>query len=382
MVSKIISPAYNIMILLVFLTYFNLFSFSWTFKDMGVSLFLICSLILIKPTKIKFPTFGFFIMYLLMLLIIIANFIANGFNLISLISIRFLFVYLLLILAGFNVGKYFTEKKMFILIYIIYWFIILVGLFEWIDPSYVHLYTVGDNLNALLRSGLGYGLGSIFGDRVIFGFVLVYFLIINRIFITSMLMLFILQLIIFSLIILTLSKTAIFTAIVIILLQLLDYMKSKSNILIKAFFIVFLLVSVFFAISNFIDVVNTLFLSIKSADFGNLSGRTENWKNLDFTILPNFNYIGSSTLLNDRFNVAVDSAFLRMLVNFGLLMIMPIIIIIIEFLKNWKNLNQTLKYTLLMLTFYSITVDFYHIVIVVVPMWFSIGFYLYQLKTK
>lgn len=370
------------MIFLVFLSYFSFFSLSWILKDVGVILFLIYSLMLIKPLKIKFPTFGFFIMYLLMILIIAVHFIANGVDPTSLISIRFLFVYLLLILIGFNVGKYFTEKKMFILTYIIYCFIILVGLLEWINPAYVHPYTVGDNINALRRSGLGYGLGSLFGDRVIFGFVLVYFLIINRIFIKSISMLFILQLFIFSLIVSTLSKTAIFIAIVIIFLQLTDYVKSKNNILVKVFLVVFLLVSVPFMISSSNDLIDTLFLAINSADFGTFSGRTENWSNLDFTILPNFNYVGSSTTLGVGFNVVVDSAFLRMLINFGLLMIMPIAIIAIELLKNWKNLNQTLKHTLLMLSFYAVTVDFYHIVIVIVPMWFSIGFYLYQLKTK
>jgi len=375
---------YNSMILLVFLSYFKFFSFSWILKDVGVALFLMYVFIKVKPIKIKFPTFGFFIMYLFMILLIAAHFIANGFDFISLISIRFLFVYLLLILVGFNFGKYFTEKKMFFLIFGIYWFIILVGVLEWINPALVHVYTVGDNIDALRRSGLGYGLGSLFGDRVIFGFVLTYFLIISRIFIKSRSKLFILQIFIFSLVVSTLSKTAIFASMIIILIDLIDYLRSKekNNILTKAFFVLFLLLSVSFVVFRFNDLINTLFLAVNSADFSTFSGRTDNWSNLDYSILPNFNYVGSSKTLGIGFDVVVDSAFLRMVINFGLLIVIPIIMIIFEFLKNWKNINKTLKYTLLMLLIYSVTVDFYHIVIVVIPMWFSIGYYLYQSKSN
>ncbi len=376
--------SYHAMLALVFLSYFHFFSFSWVLKDVGVFGFLIYTILKIKPVNIKFPTFGFFMQYLYMFMIIISHFIANGIDLTSLISIRFLFVYFMLILIGFNVGKYFTEKKVFSLIYVIYWFIILIGVLEWFYPSIVYAYTVGDNIHALQRTGLGIGLGSIFGSRVAFGFVLTYFLIIAPIFFKSRTKLFILQMSIFSLIVLTLSKTAIFTSSAIIIIDLLIYMKvkEKNSILKKISFILLLLMSLLFILFNSNDIVDTFFLAVTNSDFSTFSGRTDNWNNLQYSLLPNLYYVGTSTNLGVGFDVVVDSAFLRMLINFGLLSILPITIIVIELVRNWKNINIRFKYILLMILLYSVTVDFYHIAIVTVPLWFSIGFYLYQLKSK
>jgi len=376
---------YNLMILAVFISYFKFSSFNWVLKDVGVGLFLIYFFTKIKPVKLEFPSRGFVMMYIIMILLIASHFIVYGFNLVALISIRFLFVYLLLILAGFNLGKYFTEKNMFYLIYIIYWFITIIGVIEIISPDFVRGYSVGDDIYRLYRSGQGYGLGSIFGDRVIFGFVLTYFLVIGHVFIKSKNKLLLFQALVFSLVVLTLSKTAIFTSAIIIAIDVINYLKSskkESNILVKLIFILFLFLVILFFTFEAQNIIEPLMSSINSANFTTLSGRTDSWSRLDFSLLPNFYYIGSSSLLDINAEVVVDNAFLRIVTNFGALIIIPIVIIVFELLRNWRNINEILKYTFLIILLYSVTVDFYHIVIVVVPMWFSIGFYMYTLKNN
>ncbi len=226
------------------------------------------------------------------------------------------------------------------------------------------------------RTGLGVGLTSIFGSRVVFGFMIVYTIVLCRVFFRRRSHVLALEMFLLPIVFLTLSRTAIITAVILVSVDIARAAHKKRSIVSWIFLLIMLaLLGIILSTSDFVaSSLDAFARSIRAVD-SSLSGRTDLWYGIlasKLSIAPNFEAFGSLGYLDIRLGVA-DNSLVRILVNYGLFSIIPMLLLVFDFLKRWKRFPEYMKYSIIMLALYSVTVDVFHILQVMAPLWLSFG---------
>lgn len=314
---------------------------------------------------------------------VIFSVVFDGFSLQLLASIRFIFLYPILILVGVNSRGSFKIRDVFILPWLLGIIASCFGFLEMLNPQLLSIFRtsfLGEVINVYnYRSGLGYGLTSIFGDRVVFGFVLVYTMVLNRVFIPNRFFVVLVDVFILSLVSMTLSRTAIITSTILLLFDTVNLLKFKTRLetlisILSIITVLLLMLPNLFIVQKALDD----FLRSLSAIDKSLSGRTDLWANSlkqKLSIWPNFKAFGSYSYL-DIYLGPADNSLLRLIVNYGWPFIVPLAFMGGEIIRCWKRYPEVIKYSIIMFMLYSVTVDVFHILQVMVPFWLSLGLYI------
>lgn len=211
-------------------------------------------------------------------------------------------------------------------------------------------------------------------------------MVIIRIFVKRKFLILFFNLFVFSIVVFTLSRTAIITSLIILLRDFIIVVKHKKSIQIWAgfFFGLFLTITLL-AFSQFLNEILSTFCKAISAIDLTMSGRTTLWdtilKNGIISLKPQFGNIGSFQFLSQE-KVVVDNTLLRLFGDYGLSLLLPLCLLLSFALKQWRKLPEIIKLNLFMLALYSITVDFLHILPVMIPSWIAIGFYFNRTRNK
>ncbi|MEZ8402371.1 hypothetical protein AB6C70_05550 [Vibrio splendidus] len=366
---------YKLLVTLVFFTYLDFIPYSWALKDIGVILFIAYFFLTFDFKSIRLPSLSLAYLYISMLLVVLANVFLYGLNPIIMISIRFLFIYPLLIIVGYNLSGYFSEKTLFNPIAFYSLIVIFVALLEIFIPDAVHaIFSSETKMKALYRTGAGYGLGSIFSDRVALGLCLVLAQVFSRLYLSENKMI-VASLFIFMLVSLTLNKTAMVCSSVILLKDVLKPVFLSRSSALKKVSSIYLLVCVFLlSLVFFNESYIALFTSIADANFFTLSGRTTIWQSLDISIQPNFFAVGASSFSENK--MVLDNAFIRFVITYGLLIIPALLSVLIVCLVSYRGSNEILNLLVLILVFLAMTIDLFAQAFFITPIWFVLGCYI------
>lgn len=349
---------------------------SWVVREPAYFLFLSIFLLKTFSHKLTFGSISIFLLFIYSSLAFIFSMLTENIPTILATS-RFVYLYPILFLVGLNWRDNLRDKNVLFFPFIIGLFSSLVGVIEFFYPQILTIFSVNNKLNiSNYRTGLGYGLTSIFLSRVVFGFVLVYTMVISRIFVKNRLYLLLLEIYLFILVNLTLSRTAIIAYVILVLLDIVTEITKKVKIkeVIVVQIIIISFISIFF-VSDFVSYSWEKFIiSIEHID-PSLSGRTGAWKEIlvnELSLAPNFMAFGSLSYFDMKLGVA-DNSFIMLLVNYGWPFVILFCLLILDFIKGWKRFPTYIKYSIIMLVLYSVTVDIFHILQVMGPLWISLG---------
>ncbi len=304
----------------------------------------------------------------------------TGNALVNFAASRFVFLYPILFLVGINYREKLSDKDVLILPFLLGLISSCFGILEFFYPKSLTIFSqsfLGEQmLVSNYRTGLGVGLTSIFGSRVVFGFMIVYTIVLCRVFFRRRSHVLALEMFLLPIVFLTLSRTAIITAVILVSVDIARAAHKKRSIVSWIFLLIMLaLLGIILSTSDFVaSSLDAFARSIRAVD-SSLSGRTDLWYGIlasKLSIAPNFEAFGSLGYLDIRLGVA-DNSLVRILVNYGLFSIIPMLLLVFDFLKRWKRFPEYMKYSIIMLALYSVTVDVFHILQVMAPLWLSFG---------
>jgi hypothetical protein len=323
--------------------------------------------------------------------------IVNGNVIQSIVTIRFVLLYPLLVLLGGRIYKNSEDIGKLIKIVNIYVIIVAIfGIFEMLNPIDFYSFIAKYNQNyvgSLYRSGIGFGLGSIYGERVLFavtlclGIVLLNFSHTEIVDNSSMdkILRRILSLTYLMLIIFTVNRTAILTALIICLYYV--FVKKHKISFANALMVILILTTTIIIIGFtpiFDEVLHKLGVSVSAIDI-TLSGRTDNWisfmKN-KASVMPNFIAFGKSEQFN-KYLGAADSLYIKLIVSYGFI---SIPILSLAFLKliviSIISKNELLIALLIMFFLLSISLDTTTMIGMAIPVYIIAGYYYKKLQRQ
>jgi hypothetical protein len=380
-----LTPAlgFNILYIITFLSFWLGSGFTWLLRDPLV-LLLVARVLWIRGLRTKVGSRVIFIFYLYLIVSVITYFLTFGVSLEAISAIRFNMMYLFLFLFGLNFHDYLEPQRLLFVAFIVGLICILLGFVEIYLPELltaIRFAIIGTtSKTGLMRSGLGVGIGSVFGSRVYFGMVLCFTMAISPLFVKRTRVLFLL----FCLIVVsfTYSRTAIVTASTIFSFELMSSL--RRNLSLRRAILIFVALAVLAMIFVFMPTLNEAidryWRSITAMDI-TLSGRTGLWKELfqdRASIFPNLKAFARSSFINIDMGVS-DNAILNLAVTYGYLIVVPLVGITIGIIVKIKYLNEVARRLIILVAFYSVTVDFYFIALVTIPLWTVLGVYYGQL---
>jgi len=352
---------------------------SWQLREPIFFLFLLFFFMRHLTRKFIFASSSVFLFYIYATISFGYNLLIGN-ALVSFAASRFVYIYPLLFLVGMNFREKLMDKDVLALPFLLGLISSCFGIIEFIFPESVTIFSrnvIGKQmLISNYRTGLGFGLTSVFGSRVIFGFMIVYTIVLCRAFFRRRSHILALEMILLMLVFLTLSRTAIITAVTLVSIDIVRAIPKKRSTISWIFLMIVLaILGIFLSTSDFVaSSLDAFVRSIQAID-SSFSGRTDLWYGILTTKLsmaPNFEAFGSLSYLDTKLGVA-DNSLIRIVVNYGLISIILIILLAFDVLKRWKYFPEYIKYSLLMLAMYSVTVDVFHILQVMAPLWLSLG---------
>jgi hypothetical protein len=223
-----------------------------------------------------------------------------------------------------------------------------------------------------VRSGIGIGITSLFLDRVSFGFMLNFGLLIAPQYIRNTLCRILINVITIVLIISSLSRTAIITATVMFIIRFIIDKEDRRSI-ITTIILLFMLFSLFITNTKINNLYSLLLNAINTIDATG-SGRTIIWADRmrEVSILPNFIHVGSSKYIGVNVG-SLDNSYLRLLLDYGVVVLVALILLVNPFLKQNRKISRDKLLPSVVILSYSATVDIFHMFFVMVPFYFSLG---------
>lgn len=337
----------------------------------------------------------FLYLFLVATLMIIFTIVVGNINTMSIINIRFVYIYPLLM----HVGRLLSKRSikldyMFKFMNYYYLFVAIGGLIEFLNPSFfyqiVKFINPAHDINSLLRGGLGFGLGSWYGSRQLLAIDMCLALIIGYETIkrkNSKILIFSIYL--FN-IAMSLSRTGIITSIILIIF--LGIMKLKNIINIKKLnlksiigtivLLIALTLYICFSKDNIIlAALDKMLFSLSKMD-KTMSGRTDIIKEfltLGIDIFPKFDALGNSKFAstNNSYGIGntADNSFLRLFISYGSAFVIPYFIVCIRLIYKSIKYKDIMFVAVLILYFVAgITFDLYHMVTIIVPIWIIVGY--------
>jgi len=353
---------------------------SWIIREPLFVIFLLFFFFRNPLRKFSFGSKGLFMISLYASMAVTFSVVFGGFSLQLLASMRFVFLYPILILVGVNSKNLFKIKDVFIFPWLLGIIASCLGVLEILNPQLLSAFRtsfLGETINVSnFRSGLGYGLTSIFGSRVVFGFVLVYTMILNRVFIPKRFFVILVNMYLISLVAMTFSRTAIITSIILLLLDVVSLLRFRIRLgtLVSTLSIIAVLLLILPRLFIVQKALDDLLRSLRAVDVS-LSGRTDLWaSNLQqkLSIWPNFKAFGSYSYF-DIYLGPADNSLLKLIINYGWPFIVPMVLMAEEIIHHWRRYPEVIQYSIIMFILYSVTVDVFHILQVMFPFWLSLG---------
>ncbi len=368
--------------------------FSWIIRDLLFVFF--CFFYFFHRNLLALPIinyhFGLLIIYIFIAMVI--SFATSENRLVTVAGMRFsLFYPVVLIVVGACQSDKLNEKQLYTLPLLLSLIVLLFTIIETFNPDWVSSFKItfwGEPLKVRsFRHGIGIGLTSLFTTRVQLGFSLVYFMVFVRVFVEKRIFILICNLFTFSLVVLTLSRTAIIVSLIILIW---DFTNNTST-RIKRKSILPHLVLLFFVPIILGLSINTVFVQEVLQAFLNstvlleetMEARLLKWEfffqNNVISWKPQFGVFSHLSYLSIESFVA-DNTLIRLLGDYGFIFIVPLFLIAISIIKRWNKFPEVFKLTLFVFSFYSVTVDILHMVQVMIPIWFSLGYYLNKTEIR
>lgn len=357
--------------------------FDWLVRESSLVLLIIVA-ITVKNKRFRFVSWEFSLLFLYSVMMVIISLILDNSGFVLLSSLRFVFLYPLLFFIGVNSAGQLKLEAILVFPYLFGIATMFLGILELINPILLSSIRTGTALG-LIRSGLGVGIGSIFGDRIVFGFTICFTSAISRIFLKkSYIVLFDTVALVLSIYTLNRTSMIVMTAILSydLLMIILAYMMTISRLL-TALVISLAVVILFYKSSFMGDSVSKFMFALREADI-TLSGRTIMWREdaaALLSIAPNFSAFGNYSRLGIRMATS-DNSYFRILINYGILVLVPVLAVIWKLLSVFRKLSSPAKAMIFAIAMFSLTIDVFHILNIMIPFWFSLGLCVSDALTK
>lgn len=379
-----------VLAIILFLVSFvsSIYEIDYLYRDILLIIILILEIFisLNAGTQIKKTTFGFIVIAVIGILL---GF--NGSFSELLISARAVVLYPALFFVGMSFKKWHVDISAILSLYI--GLAITIALFATIEfafpkafqmlLSFMHIEY--DEI-ALLRAGLGFGLGSLFVSRQYLGI----FLAIAIVFILNInkysqkkygRIRWILALWFLALIALTMSRSSILAALSVMLFNLVSEVNSKDAL--KIIIPLGMICIIAWQIPFVRDSIQSMSTSLRAMD-STLSGRTVMWREYLGNAIswkPNFGLVGSST--HGKTIGAADSSYIRVIIAFGIPIAVIVFVILLCKVIEIVLMHTDKRLFLSLVIVYgiaSIAMDLTFIFMICVPVYLLLGYEYLMLK--